>query len=98
MTGCIPDGLLSVQENDLDDLGLPFCNCSTGRAVPDAANNSGLVSDCEALLAAEDVLVGSGSLNWAIDRPIAEWEGVAVRGTPMRVTRLVLPGKGLEGV
>ena len=32
--------------------------CSTGAAVPDPANNRGLVSDCEALLAARDTLGG----------------------------------------
>ena len=72
-------------------------DCATGGAVADAANNPGLVSDCEALLSARDVLVGSGSLNWSAGRPIAEWEGVTVRGTTARVRYLDLRDRGLGG-
>ena len=70
--------------------------CVTGGAVSDAAN-TGLVSDCEALLAAEDILAVSVSLNWAGDTPIAQWDGVRLGGTPQRVTQLWLPRKGLGG-
>ena len=70
--------------------------CVTGGAVSDAAN-TGLVSDCEALLGAEDILAVSVSLNWAGDTPIAQWDGIRLGGTPRRVTRLALPGKGLGG-
>ena len=58
-------------------------DCATGGAVPDAANNPGLVSDCEALLAARDTLARTGSLNWSADTPITKWDGITVRGTPM---------------
>ena len=70
--------------------------CVTGGAVSDAAN-TGLVSDCEALLAAEDILAVSVSLNWAEDTPIAQWDGIRLGGASRRVTRLALPGKGLGG-
>ena len=70
--------------------------CVAGGAVSDAAN-TGLVSDCEALLSARDTLAETGSLNWSEDTPIARWDGVRLAGTPQRVTRLVLPGKGLRG-
>ena len=63
--------------------------CTTGTAVPDPANNPGLVSDCEALLASRDTLAGTATLNWSADRPIAEWEGVVIEGVPEGVTRLV---------
>ena len=33
--------------------------CENGVAVPDPTNNPGLVSDCEALLAARDTLAGT---------------------------------------
>ena len=49
LIGCIPDGLRDVPRNDLVRLGLPFCSehaCVVGRAVPDAADNLGQVSDC----------------------------------------------------
>ena len=34
-------------------------SCATGRAVEDAANNPGLVSDCDTLLVARDTLAGA---------------------------------------
>ena len=43
--------------------------------MPDAANNPGLVSDCEALLAAREALVGTtgnAELNWSADTPITK--------------------------
>ena len=57
----------------------------------------GLESDCDTLLGMRDSLMGSGSLNWAPYRSIAEWEGVTVAGAPQRVTELSLTGKGLTG-
>ena len=97
--GCVPDGLRYVPDNDLASLGLPFCGdsaCVTGGAVEEVAN-TGLVSDCITLLASRDTIAGTASLNWSADRPIMQWEGVTVRGTPQRVTRLALFSKGLDG-
>ena len=59
--------------------------------------NSGLASDCEALLEARDALAGSGSLNWSESAPIAKWDGITLRGTPERVGWLDLRAKGLDG-
>ena len=77
--------------------------CVTGSAVSDVTN-AGLVSDCEALLAARDTLAGTGSLNWSAGTPIEEWDGIrtggrypSLEGTPQRVTRLYLHGRGLSG-
>ena len=64
--------------------------CSTDGAVPDDANNPGLVADCEILLAARDTLAGTGSLNWSASTPITDWDGITVSGTPRRVTRIEL--------
>ena len=97
LTGCVPAGLSDVPSNDFDVLNLPFCDCSTGAAVPDPDNNSGLVSDCEALLASGDTLAGAATLNWSADTPIADWDGVSVGGTPQRVTRLYLARSQLTG-
>ena len=78
-------------------------DCATGGAVPDAANNPGLVSDCEALLAAREALVGNtgnAELNWSADIPISEWDGIeedSLEGSPLQVVRLYLGGLGLEG-
>ena len=71
--------------------------CVSGGAVADATN-MGLISDCEALLEGRDTLAGTGTLNWSEDTSIAQWEGVRLGGTPQRVTRLALPGKGLDGM
>ena len=71
--------------------------CGTDGAVADPDNNPGLVSDCNALLAAQDALVGSATLNWSSSTPIAEWEGVKVDGTPQRVTEVDLNDSGLTG-
>ena len=70
-------------------------DCITGGAVADSTN-TGLVSDCEALLVARDNLAGSGatrSLNWASDTPLSQWYGVVLSGTPERVTQLRLHGQ-----
>ena len=71
--------------------------CANGTAVPDPDNNPGLVSDCEALLASRDTLAGTATLNWAVDTPVAQWEGVTLGGTPSRVTELQLPYSRLTG-
>ena len=71
--------------------------CFTGGAIEDAVNNPGLVTDCEVLLAARDILAGSATLNWGARRPIAQWEGVSAFGSPLRVTSLYLQRKGLSG-
>ena len=75
--------------------------CSTGPAVTavvtDPAANPGLVSDCEALLAVEDSLQGSGTLNWSVDLSMRNWQGVTLSGTPERVTGLDRSGEGLAG-
>ena len=70
--------------------------CVTGGAVTDPTN-TGLVSDCETLLAARDALAGTATLDWSVNTPITQWEGVALRGTPQRVARLALSNKGLNG-
>ena len=64
--------------------------CEQGTAVSSPADNPGLVSDCAILLSVKDTLRGSDRLNWSADRAISEWEGITVRGTPARVTRLWL--------
>ena len=72
-------------------------SCANGIAVPDPANNSGLVSDCEVLLSARDTLAGTASLNWSANTPIDQWDGVTVGYAPPRVTGLYLHDRGLTG-
>ena len=72
-------------------------DCAGGGAVADAANNPGLVSDCDALLSARNTLEGRARLDWSESTRIEQWEGVSISGTPMRVTGLNLMDRGLSG-
>ena len=105
-----PDGanaqtlVMQDAERQLRALGLPQrakpvgdAGCATGTAVAEPAANPGLVGDCEVLLALRDTLAGAASLNWTAGRPLAEWDGVVVAGTPPRVRELRLIGRGLSG-
>ena len=105
LSGCILPALQEVAENDLADLGLPVCPppippgeaCENGTAVPNPADNPGLVSDCVALITAKRAFVSDVPLNWEAGRPITEWEGVSIGGEPGRVHGLSLEGRGLAG-
>ncbi len=69
-----------------------------GLAVPDQADNPGLMRDCMALLAARDTLAGTATLNWGVDTAITGWDGVTVSSTtPKNVTGLDLSEESLSG-
>lgn len=68
-----------------------------GLAVPNQTDNPGLMQDCIALFAVRDTLRGTATLNWSVDTPIADWDGVTVEGTPGRVSKLHLYSRGLTG-
>ena len=70
--------------------------CVTEGAVKDVTN-TGTISDCESLLAARDILAGSGRLNWSASTPIKDWDGVTVGGTRPRVVGLSVNSRGLDG-
>ena len=59
----------------------------------DTVGDVGLVNDCEALLDSEDEL--GGSLNWADDTPMSDWDGVTMSDD--RVTAIDLRNEGLDG-
>ena len=61
------------------------------------SSETGLMLDCINLLAAKDALRGTAPLNWSEDRPIGQWDGVTVSGTPKRVTGVSLTKRGLTG-
>ncbi len=66
--------------------------CESGAAV--GAGDSGLADDCAVLLAVKDTLRGTATtLNWGADTAIADWYGITVSGSPLRVTRLHLDGR-----
>ena len=80
-----------------DDEVPPTSPCVSGGAVPGGADNPDLVLDCEALYTAKNTLTRTVTLNWALDTPVSDWEGITVGGTPQRVTEVSLPDKALRG-
>ena len=80
-------------------------SCAAGEAVADLDNNPGLVSDCTALLAAQDNLAEGSGLDWSVDIPMSEWDGVTLSGPdddaaespPRRLIELDLGFKELTG-
>ena len=69
--------------------------CATSVAVSDESN-TGLASDCEALLRARNQLAGNARLNWHEGTPMNLWQGVFLGGTPQRVTAVILRGGTAE--
>ena len=76
----------------------PLLPCGVG-AVSAQVNNYGLMQDCSTLLAIEDQLRGTASLNWAVDEAIADWDGVTVSSgdDDKRVVTLDLEDESLTG-
>ena len=68
----------------------------TGSTAVGGVTSGGLVDDCEALLASEAALVGTGTgLNWGTGTAMGSWDGVTLSGG--RVSELSLPSHGLAG-
>ena len=67
-----------------------------GSAVADSSN-TGLVADCNTLLAARDTLRGTAALDWSPNTPISRWNGIALGGSPQRVIKVKLQKRGLSG-
>ncbi len=76
----------------------PASPCGSGTAVANPSSKPGLVADCGVLLALQDELRGTGTLNWTTSAVITSWDGVTVAGTPQRVTGLDLSSESLTGV
>ena len=90
-------GEFTLEVSGIGEAAPVDADCSSGVAVSDPDNNAGLVSDCEALLAARDRLAGAASLNWSADVPMEEWDGIKIEGSPDRVNKLDLGGYELSG-
>ena len=56
---------------------LPPPACGLG-AVSDPLNDGWLMQACITLLEANDALRGNASLNWSVERAMADWDGVAL--------------------
>ena len=74
----------------------PF-TCAQEGAIAISVDHLPLIHDCQALLAAKDALVGSGSLNWDVSTDLANWDSVTTGLTPTRVTELNLAGESSIG-
>ena len=68
-----------------------------GLAVPDRANNPGLMRDCITLLELKDTLRGTATLNWMASSTITTWEGVTLNASSTRVAELELDDEDLNG-
>ena len=83
LTGCIPEGLRDIAENDLGALNLPDCT---------TAHRAALV----ALYNATEGGSWTTRTNWLSGRPLDEWHGVTT-DSDGRVTALELSGNQLTG-
>ena len=96
LSGCIPAvwqiGAGRRYTNDLDRLGLPFCNALSDAAVHHKSDRATLV----ALYNATDGPNWSYSHNWNSDLPTREWSGITVLLNG-RVAGLHLDGNQLTG-
>ena len=54
-----------------------------------------LLRECSTLLEFKDELRGTATLNWSVDTPIANWDGVRIVGG--QVMSLLLEDRGLDG-
>ncbi len=111
LEGCIPPGLAWIRipvwaEGNPDlrrcptlhDAESARATCSNGTVIPSPDREPGLLADCIALLVARDVLAGDAAIpHWTAVRPITDWRGVVLDGSPQRVTGLYLPYRGLRG-
>ena len=75
--------------------------CTNGTVIPDHANKADLVTDCENLVAAVNHWRTNTTNqrripNWAADKEISTWEGIAVSGTAPRITGLDLNSNALS--
>ena len=68
--------------------------CPNSTAVS-GFTDSGIVDDCEALLASRDALSGSQSLNWSEHLPMDSWQGVEIADN--RVAAIDIFSLGLSG-
>ena len=86
LTGCVPDTLQNVQDNDLNQLGLPSCSAQA-------------LADRGVLVAFYNATDGAGwthKTNWLSDRPIGAWYGVTTDAYG-RVTKLIIQLNDVSG-
>ena len=88
-----PSGGFSIVQQGV----APPIVCPGGAPSEHPTAEDGLAADCAALLAALPTLVGDGELDWSVDEPVTQWQGVIVAGDQARVVALDLTTSGLSG-
>ena len=83
----------ATDSEDATDTVVVTINVNNVHTGCDTAGNIDLVNDCEALLDSKDAL--GGSLNWADDTAMSDWDGVTM--SDGRVTAVNLKDQGLDG-
>ena len=73
----------------------PSRSCANTAAIANP-EQTGLAADCETLLIVKESLTGADSLNWSVDIPLSNWDGVVVAQN--RVTELDFAYYLMEGV
>ncbi len=96
LSGCVPAAWRNVEQNDLNELGLPFCVAlSSTTATPFGVGGA----DRAALVALYRATNGTNwlkSTNWLTDAPVGTWYGV-ITDVSGRVIELELSENGLSG-
>ena len=98
-----PEEVAGYLKDNASDRGNPGADNTWGHGfallppIVLCSDNPGLAADCARLLVARDTLAGTGMLDWSANVPVEDWDGVTLGGSPLRVTELRLPGKGLSG-
>ena len=89
----------SSRASGADDAGraADLATCRAGTLVPEAETKPGLVEDCAALLEVWEDSIEGWALNWSAERPISEWDGVTLGGSPPRVHEIDLANRDLGG-
>ena len=96
LSGCVPEGLRNVEDNDFSALGLPFCGTDEGDETTDEGDETPDKAALVALYEATDGDNWTNNTNWLSDRPLGEWHGVTTDAYG-RVTLLLLHDNQLSG-
>ncbi len=86
-----------IQWRPLNPTVMDAAPCREGVVVPNPDANPDLVMDCVALAEIHRALERGLSPAWTADRPISDWEGIEIGGSPLRVEALSLRNYGFRG-
>ena len=70
---------------------------STRKVPPPACDMPAIAPDCAILLGAKAALAGDAALNWSLDVPLEDWDGIVVNRRTVRIVWLDLRNAGLTG-